>query len=61
MSLSGTVMEIWCLKDMYTDTNTDTHMETQNDLAKIIIFNKNIPVTTTQSIFHLTQCLFCLV
>jgi len=27
MRLYGTVMEIWRLKDMYTDTNTHTHTE----------------------------------
>jgi len=29
MRLSGTLMEIWRLKDMYRDTNTDTHTVTQ--------------------------------
>jgi len=36
MRLSGTVMEIWRLKDMYTDTHTHTKRWTQRQTERPI-------------------------
>jgi len=42
MHLSGTVMEIWRLKDMYTDTQTHGTMDTHTDKTTNLIISSNV-------------------
>jgi len=42
VSLSGTVMEIWCLEDMYTDTHTDETTDTMTNRTTNLIISSNV-------------------